>query len=65
MFFLQPQKLGRTEKIVKIDDSKFGKRKYHRDHHVKDQLVFGSYKCGSDRVFMVAVDDRKATHYFQ
>jgi hypothetical protein len=32
---------GGEGKIVEIDESKFGKRKYHRCHYVKDQWVFG------------------------
>lgn len=34
-------KLGGKGKVVQIDESKFGKRKYHRGHHVEGQWVFG------------------------
>lgn len=41
-----------------IDESKFGKRKYHRGHHVDGTWAFGGYKHGTGRVFMVTVEDR-------
>jgi transposase-like protein len=50
--------LGGPGKTVEIDESKFGKRKHHRGHHVKGQWVFGGLERESGRVFMVAVDDR-------
>lgn len=34
-------KLGGPGKTVQIDESKIGKRKYHRGHHVEGQWVFG------------------------
>ena len=34
-------KLGGGGKIVEIDESKIGKRKYHRGHVVAGQWVFG------------------------
>lgn len=59
-FILKGEKLGGEDKTVEIDESKFGKRKYHRGHHVEGQWVFGGYERGSGRIFMVAVADRKA-----
>ena len=53
-------KLGGPGKIVEIDESKFGKRKYHRGHHVEGQWVFGGYERGTGRTFMVPVEDRSA-----
>ena len=34
-------KIGGPGKTVQIDESKFGKRKYHRGHKVEGQWVFG------------------------
>ena len=44
--------------VVEIDESKFGKRKYHRAKHVEGQWVFGGYQRSIARVFMVTVEDR-------
>ncbi|KAF8794324.1 hypothetical protein HNY73_002315 [Argiope bruennichi] len=49
-----------SEKIVEVDESKFGKRKYNRGHLVEGQWVFGGVERGSGRTFLVAVHDRKA-----
>lgn len=51
--------IGGPGKIVEIDESKFGKRKYHKGHRVKGQWVFGGYERGSGRVFAVPVKNRK------
>ncbi len=40
-------KEGVEGKIVEIDESKVGKRKYHRGHYVEGQWVFGGIKQGS------------------
>ena len=46
---------------VEIDESKFGKRKYHRGHRVEGQWVFGGReKYDKSRIFMVPVPNRKA-----
>uniref|UniRef100_A0A915JNK7 ISXO2-like transposase domain-containing protein n=1 Tax=Romanomermis culicivorax TaxID=13658 RepID=A0A915JNK7_ROMCU len=47
--------------VVEIDESKFGKRKYHRGHHVDGVWVFGRYERGTGRVFMVPVEDRSTS----
>jgi hypothetical protein len=52
--------IGGEVKVVEIDESKFGKRKYHRGHYVKVQLVFGGVERGTGRTFLVAVHDRSA-----
>ena len=51
-------RLGREEKIVQIDESKFGKRKYHRGHHVEGQWVFGGIEQNSRKCFLIAVEKR-------
>lgn len=51
-------KLGGPGRTVEIDESKFGKRKYHRGHKVEGQWVFGGIERETGRVFMVPVEDR-------
>jgi len=53
-------KLGGTNTTVKIDESKVGRRKYHREHTVKGQWLFGGVEGGSDKTFLVTVSDRTA-----
>ena len=43
---------------MEIDESKFGKRKYHRGRNVEGHWVFGGIERGSRESFMVAVPDR-------
>ena len=52
------EKLGGKGKVVQIDESKFGKRKYHRGHHVEGQWVFGGIEEESSKCFLVAVEKR-------
>jgi transposase-like protein len=52
--------IGGEGKVVEVDGSKFGKRKYHRGHYVRGQWVFGGVERGSCRTFLVAVHDRSA-----
>ena len=56
--FDSSQKIGGEAKIVQIDESKFGKRKCHRGHHVEGQWVFGGIELESRKCFMIAVDKR-------
>ena len=45
---------------VEIDESKFGKRKYHKGHAVEGQWVFGGReKNDKTKVFMIPVHNRK------
>ena len=47
---------------VEIDESNFGKRKYHRGHRVGGQWVFGGQeKYDKSKLFMIPVAKRKAT----
>ncbi|CAB3996646.1 Hypothetical predicted protein [Paramuricea clavata] len=50
-------KIGGQGKTVQIDESKFGKRKYHRGHKVEGQWVFRGIE-ESRRSFMVTVEKR-------
>jgi transposase-like protein len=54
------EKINGPNKTVKIDKSKFGKRKYGRGHPVKGQWVFGGVERKSGRTFLVPVPDRTA-----
>ncbi|GFS76729.1 DDE_Tnp_IS1595 domain-containing protein [Nephila pilipes] len=45
------EKIGGAGKIVEVDESKFGKRKYHRGHAVEGQWVFGGVERGSGKLF--------------
>jgi hypothetical protein len=62
MVFLEgcSEKIGGPNKIVEFDESKYGRRKYHRGHPVKGQWVFGGVERGSGRAFLVPVPDRTA-----
>jgi len=53
-------KLGGYGHTVEIDESKFGKRKYHRGHRVEGQWVFGGYERETGNCFMVPVENRTA-----
>ncbi|KAI6647775.1 hypothetical protein LOD99_8490 [Oopsacas minuta] len=60
-YLSNPEPIGGHGHIVEIDESNFGKRKYHRGRQLSEKWVFG----GSDRVtkeaFMVTVEDRSAS----
>lgn len=50
--------VGDKGKTVEIDESKFGKGKYHRGLHIEGQWVFGGVKRGSGRLLLIAMPDR-------
>lgn len=52
------ESIGGEGKVVQIDESKFGKRKYHRGHHVEGQWVFGGIENDSRKCFLIAVEKR-------
>ena len=55
------QPIGGNGVEVEIDESKFGKCKYHRGHRVEGQWVFGGReKYNKQRIFMIPVHNRKA-----
>jgi hypothetical protein len=47
------EKISGPKKTVEIDDSKFGRRKYHRGHPVKGQWVFGGVERKSGKTFLI------------
>ena len=51
-------KIGGPNKTVHIDESKFGRRKYHRGHPVRGKWVFGGVEQESGETFLVLVPDR-------
>jgi transposase-like protein len=53
-------KIGGINVVVQIDESKFGKRKYHRGHRVNGHWVVGGIEMTEEKnVFAVVVPDRK------
>ena len=55
---INSERLSGEGKIVQIDESKFGKGKSHRGHHVEGQWVFGGIEQDSRKCFLVAVERR-------
>lgn len=56
-------KIGGEGVIVELDESKFGKRKFHRGHYVEGTWIFifgGVERTEERRVFLVPVPDRRA-----
>ena len=58
----QSEGIGGPGKVVEIDESKFGKRKYNRGKRVEGVWVFGGIERNSDppKCFFTSVDDRSA-----
>lgn len=54
----QSDRIGGPGKTVEIDESKFGKRKYHRGRQVDGKWVFGGVERESSRCFLEIVSDR-------
>ncbi|XP_035233008.1 uncharacterized protein LOC118204826, partial [Stegodyphus dumicola] len=53
-------KLGGEGVIVEIDESKFGKQKYHRGKRVEGKWVFGLVERGTDKCVFRVVENRGA-----
>ena len=53
-------KIGGPGKIVEIDESKFGKRKYHKGSRKDGIWVFGGIERDSKNCFLSSVEDRSA-----
>jgi hypothetical protein len=46
------ERTGGPNKPVKIDNSKFGRRKFHKGHAVKRQWVFGGVESKPGKIFL-------------
>ena len=57
-FIGHPISIGGPGQVVEVDESKFGKRKYHRGRHVDGHWVFGGIEQGSRDAFMMVVPDQ-------
>ena len=57
-FLSNLEPIGGVGSIVEIDESKIGRRKYHRGHHVEGQWVFGGIDRQTGKVFLVPVEKR-------
>jgi hypothetical protein len=52
------EKLGGPGKIVEIDESKFGKRKFHKGRRVDGVWLFGGIERETKRCFFTTVSER-------
>ena len=59
-FLDHPSTIGGLGKVVEIDESKFGRRKYNRGRYRDGHWVFGGVERGSGECFMVEVQQRSA-----
>ncbi|XP_050066193.1 uncharacterized protein LOC126555295 [Aphis gossypii] len=55
---LRHEKIGGVGKVVEIDESKFGRRKYYRGHRVEGVWVFGGVERITGKCFLVPVERR-------
>ena len=60
LHLVNPQLIGGPGDIVEIDESMFGRHKYHRGRELSGQWVFGGVCRGTDDIFMVSVGDRSS-----
>jgi transposase-like protein len=54
------EKIGSPKKTLEMEESKFGRRKYHRGHPVKGHWVFGGVERESSKTFLIPVPDGNA-----
>lgn len=52
------KQIGGSNRIVEIDEAKFGKRKYHRGRVIDGQWFFGGFERDSKELFVIPVPDR-------
>ena len=50
-------KIGEGQ-VVEIDESKFGKRKYDKGHHMEGKWVFGGIERSFGKIFLVPVEKK-------
>jgi len=55
---LNKQKFGGFGVEVEIDESKFGRRKYYKDHLVEGQWVFEIFERATGRIAMIPIEKR-------
>uniref|UniRef100_A0A2H1WZ44 SFRICE_041273 n=1 Tax=Spodoptera frugiperda TaxID=7108 RepID=A0A2H1WZ44_SPOFR len=53
------RKIGGPNKIVQIDESKFGRRKYNRGRHIEGHWVIGMIEDGSDDLRLEVCPDNE------
>jgi hypothetical protein len=53
--------IGDQGVVVEVDESKFGKHKYHRGHHVEGVWVIGGVERTNERLMFSEVVDRRDT----
>ena len=63
MEIIKSEQIGGVGKEIEIDESKFGKRKYHRGKRVEGVWVFGGIEQESKKCFFEIVEDRSAATF--
>jgi transposase-like protein len=57
----EPCMIGGEGIVVEIDEAKFGKRKYHRGHHVEGAWIVGGIeRTDEKKAFLERIEDRRA-----
>jgi len=59
-YYETAEKIGEKDHIVEIDESKFGKRKYNKGHHVEGVWILGMVDRETRKIHLVVVDKRDA-----
>lgn len=58
-YYSAMNEIGGSSQIIEIDESKFGRRKYNRGHHVDGVWILGMVeKTGKKRIKLIQVEDR-------
>ena len=60
-YYTSINEIGGNGMIVEVDESKFGKCKYNRGHHIDGVWVFGAVERSLERkIFLIAVQNRSS-----